>query len=189
MRAAISPARHGSGRLRNERVDHPADVKEVPETFIGKETLRAGRFFNQGTIHPFLGRPFRLARSQAKQAGAGSQCELDHTLPRKVNFLTSSAGCLARRQRRPAPPPSWPRFPKGGPTLLAAGFGWPAADGLGAASAGAAAQNPFGSGETGHVGAVHGREEIGRAGFAGEEQPVADRRGQHRAVAGMAGPA
>ncbi len=46
----------------------------------------------------------------------------------------------------------------------------------------------FGGGDAGFVGAVRGREEIERAGFAGKEQAVVDRCGEPGAVVGMAGP-
>ena len=51
----------------------------------------------------------------------------------------------------------------------------------------AARERGFGGGGAGFVGAVRGREEIGRAGFAGEEQPVVDRHGKPGAIVGMAG--
>src|SRR5579884_1164109 len=45
----------------------------------------------------------------------------------------------------------------------------------------------IGGGEAGEIGAVRGREEIGRARLAGKEQAILDRGGEHGAVAGMAG--
>ena len=50
-----------------------------------------------------------------------------------------------------------------------------------------AREGGLGGGDPGQVGAVGGREEIGRAGLAGEEQAVVDRGGEHRAVIGVAG--
>src|SRR5437016_10966526 len=49
-----------------------------------------------------------------------------------------------------------------------------------------AREGGFGGGETAQIGAVRGREEIGRGGLAGEEQAVVDRGGEHRAVLGVA---
>src|SRR5437870_10382997 len=49
-----------------------------------------------------------------------------------------------------------------------------------------AREGGFGGGETAQIGAVRGREEVGRGGLAGEEQAVVDRHGEHRAIFGMA---